>query len=133
MTLTRYEYETFILADCNTLTSRYRKICEDWTANHGAAPYTEMKLQMEEQYTPAELVSTDACERDYWIQTLGRQAGVQLITSSRVDHNTMFRMTCLDDAGFAQAITICTQVASDVDKKVKQAETAFKRRQAGVL
>jgi|TARA_R110000851_G_scaffold161644_1_gene305377 hypothetical protein len=133
MTITRYEYETFELADCITLVSRYKKICEDYTANQGGPPYTEMKNQMEKQYTPAELAPTDADEREYWIQTLGRAAGIQLITTSRVDHNTMSRMSCLDDDGFDQAIRLCTQVAGDIDKKVKKAEKASKQHSAGIL
>jgi hypothetical protein len=125
--MTQYEYETFILADCTTLASKYKKICEDYTANHGNSPYNEMKTKMEEQYTTVELESTDADERDYWIKSLGRAAGIQLITTSRVEHDTMFRMSCLDDDGFDQAIRLCTQVASEIDHKVKRAEQNYKQ------
>jgi hypothetical protein len=127
MTITRFEYETFTLSNYTSTASKYKRICDDYHDNQGVNPYSALMQDMERRYSVSELELTDKDERDYWIHTLGKQAGIQLVTSSRVDSETMMKLSCLDDEGFEQAILVCTKIARELDRKVKAAENLYQK------
>lgn len=145
MNKTRFEYETFDLADYTHPAMRYHKILSDienaqiFYGRHINLKYTnakyllDLKSELDETYSKEELKLTNRIQTDFWINKLGKDAAIQMIMTSRVDHDTMLRISCLEDNDFEKAIMTCARLASEIDKKVKEAEKRYKLSNHNVL
>ena len=127
--ITRYEYETFELAHYTSPAMRYQKICRDLeTTGYIETAHdilSDLKDEMEEKYSPAQLTLSDQDERDFWIRKLGTDAGVELVRTTRCSQETFHRIHCLPDEDMHKAIMISRHVASDFSTKIRKAEEDF--------
>lgn len=130
--MTRFEYETFELADYQVPSIRYRKICEDLNEGPFAQfgmiePELEaflpaLKKEMEEQYDKEALVVTEEDEREYWIRLVGRKLAIELVVNNKATSKTMNMLASLPDDDFSRAVALSQIMAKELDAKVKASE-----------
>ena len=125
--MTLFEYELFELSDYKHPAMRYRKIMSDinalTTSPAMKAIAEAARDNMELLYDEEDLaLVTDDDEREYWVRYLGKKAAIELVTTNRIMHNTMDRISKLDDEDFDRAVALCTVMAKELDSRVKAAE-----------
>lgn len=136
--ITRYEYETFELAQYTSPAMRYQKICKDLETTgyieNAHDILSDLKDEMEEKYSPVQLTLSESDEREFWIQKLGTDAGVELVRTTRCSQETFNRIYCLPDEDMHKAIMISRRVVNDFSNKIRKAEEDFKNNPSkGVL
>jgi hypothetical protein len=61
-------------------------------------------------------------EKDYWINLLGKQAAIELLTIGRTSIETMNKMVRLPEDGYVKATQICVRLANTIKTTTQSAE-----------
>jgi len=69
-------------------------------------------------------------EKDYWINLLGKQAAIELLTLGRTSLETMNKMVRLPEDGYVKATQICVRLANTIKTTTQDAETKVGIKQA---
>ena len=136
MSKSKYEYTRFDLGHFPTTASKYRKINDDIAAASASgwkkdkahiAMLQSVKADFEAKHSASELkISNEAQEQEYWVMRLAKEAAVQLLAVGKVDADTMFKMSCLDDESFKNCVRESTKLSSYLNHIVKEAERTVK-------
>lgn len=134
--MTKFEYSTFVLGNYPTVASKYRKINEDLSVANKKTfgkdkslinMLTAIKADFENKHDTKSLtIDDDAQERDYWIKKLAKQGAVELLSQGKVSTDTMFKVSCLDNASFEECIRETTKLSTHLNHIVQQAEKTVK-------
>jgi hypothetical protein len=62
-------------------------------------------------------------EKDYWVNLLGKQAAIELLTLGRTSLETMNKMVRLPEDGYVKATQICVRLANTIKTTTQDAET----------
>lgn len=62
-------------------------------------------------------------EKDYWVNLLGKQAAIELLTIGRTSTETMNKMVRLPEDGYVKATQICVRLANTIKTTTQDAET----------
>lgn len=134
--MTKFEYSTFVLGSYPTVASKYRKIIED-LSNAKSKTFNKdknlievlssIKKEFESMYEKDELTfEDDLQEKEYWIKKLAKQGAVELLSQGKVSTETMFKVSCLDNASFEECIKETTKLSTHLNHIVQQAEKTIK-------
>lgn len=66
--------------------------------------------------------SWEAIEKEYWINTLGKQAAIELITLGRTSPETMSKMVRLPEDMYTKVTQICVRLANTIKETTIKAE-----------
>lgn len=129
---TKFEYTTFTLAGYPTVTSKYRKICEDLKTQPSLSFFgrnkefikllTDLKSEYESSYPADELVMTEDKEVEYWVKKLAKEGAVELVSQGKVTPETMGRLSALPRKQFEECVAEVTKIASYLNHVSKEAE-----------
>ena len=61
-------------------------------------------------------------EKDYWVNLLGKQAAIELLTMGRTSIETMNKMVRLPEDGYVKATQICVRLANTIKTTTQAAE-----------
>ena len=61
-------------------------------------------------------------EKDYWVNLLGKQAAIELLTVGRTSIETMNKMVRLPEDGYVKATQICVRLANTIKTTTQAAE-----------
>lgn len=61
-------------------------------------------------------------EKDYWVNLLGKQAAIELLTVGRTSMETMNKMVRLPEDGYVKATQICVRLANTIKTTTQSAE-----------
>ena len=61
-------------------------------------------------------------EKDYWVNLLGKQAAIELLTIGRTSMETMNKMVRLPEDGYVKATQICVRLANTIKTTTQSAE-----------
>lgn len=138
--ISRFEYETFNLADCNTPSLKYRQLSQDihdssqsisqfvthFVGDELTSKFIDVLIsltdELEEEYSKEELIVTEAEEREYWVRKLGKQAAIEMVIANTVTYNTMNKLSSLPDDDFDRAVALSNVMARELDARVKAVE-----------
>ena len=62
-------------------------------------------------------------EKDYWVNLLGKQAAIELLTIGRTSMETMNKMVRLPEDGYVKATQICVRLANTIKTTTQSAES----------
>lgn len=68
------------------------------------------------------IVNWEHVEKDYWINLLGKQAAIELLTMGRTSMETMNKMVRLPEDGYVKATQICVRLANTIKTTTQSAE-----------
>lgn len=66
--------------------------------------------------------SWEQVEREYWVNTLGKQAAIELITLGRTSQETMSKMVRLPEDLYIKVTQICVRLANTIKETTVRAE-----------
>ena len=130
--MTKFEYVTFTLGEYPTTASKYKKINDD--LEEASKPMigkdkflvsmlTTIKAEFEKNYPATELSFTNENDEiKYWIQKLAKFASVELLSTGKVNSNTMLKMSCLTPKDFIECLKAATIMTSQLNAVVQKAE-----------
>lgn len=91
----------------------------------------EKLTQYLQNLDPIQLENTvtewEATEREYWVNTLGKQAAIEILTVGRPSLETMSKMVRLPEDLYIKATQICVRLANAIKET-----TAFAEEEVGV-
>lgn len=64
-------------------------------------------------------------EADYWADTLGKIAAVEILTSGKATYDTMLKMAQLPKDSYIKATQICVKLANAISQATEEAEHAI--------
>lgn len=81
------------------------------------------------QQDPQSLVSIindwEQCEQDYWVNFLGKQAAIELLTFGKPSFETMSKMVKLPEDLYIKSTQICVKLANAIKQATMEAELAI--------
>jgi len=117
------------------LINRYRKIESDFeheTRNFEKSVLIEEKQQIEEILTnqdPEKLKNAIAnwqkVETDYWVDTLGKIAAIEILTHGKVTYETMMKLAKLPEDMYIKSTQICVRLANKIKETTVTAEESI--------
>lgn len=137
---TRWEYVNFLLEPYGEFTGRailsqlYRlkeinEILEHASETSAAVQLAHEQLQitawlatMSQEEIAQHLAEVEAKDPDYWVQRLGREAAVDMVSTGRISKATLDRAILLDETRyreFARVSNTILQVVGDVTRDVE--------------
>jgi hypothetical protein len=133
MSTTKFEYTTFDLGEYPTVTSKYRKICEDLNTLERVMfknkdqkakiiLLTELKAEYESSNPADELVMTEQKEKEFWIKRLAKHGAVQLLAQGKVSADVMFKMASLPSNDYVECVKETTKLSSYMNDITQRAE-----------
>lgn len=66
--------------------------------------------------------SWESVEREYWVNTLGKQAAIELITEGKTSTETMSKMVRLPEDMYIKVTQICVRLANTIKQTTVRAE-----------
>lgn len=139
-TLSKFELENFqtqsgagSARNLIEIVNRIRKIDSDLTAS-GIGEFDRCKLSEErdilDKYLrtmdPDQLTETianwESSEREYWVNSLGKQAAIEILTVGRPSFETMSKMVRLPEDLYVKATQICVRLANAIRETTTSAE-----------
>lgn len=64
-------------------------------------------------------------EADYWADTLGKVAAIEILTNGKLTYDTMMKMAKLPESLYIKSSQICVQLANTIKQKTVEAEEAI--------
>jgi hypothetical protein len=133
MSTTKFEYNTFTLANYPTVASKYRKICEDlldtsriFFKNSDQKSKINILKELKAEYellNPADdLVMTEEKEKEYWVKRLAKHGAVQLLAQGKVSVDIMFKMASLPSSDYEACVKETTKLSSYMNDITQKAE-----------
>ena len=68
------------------------------------------------------ILNFEALEKQYWINTLGKRAAVEILSVGRISVETMDKLLRLPEELYIKATQVCVTLANAVDESTRQAE-----------
>jgi len=134
MSTTKFEYITFGLSEYPTVTSKYRKICEDLNMYNSLSYFLrktvkakigyliELKAEYESIHPADELVMTEQKEKEYWIKRLAKHGAVQLLAQGKVSAEVMFKIASMSSNDYEECVKEITKLSSYMNDVTQKAE-----------
>ena len=77
---------------------------------------------LEEKYTEEELTATEQMWTDFYVEQIGNELGVELLTSAKASKETMMRAVALGDEGFERVVARSVKVGNELNRRTKEVE-----------
>jgi hypothetical protein len=112
--------------------NRIRKIESDLTAEKRVYERAFLEAEAERLYTyldaqditalTAAVENWEHVEKEYWVNLLGKQAAIELITVGGPTAETMSKLVRLPEDAYIKATQICVRLANAIKKTTQEAE-----------
>ena len=77
---------------------------------------------MKEKYTEEELTATEQMWTDFYVEQIGNELGVELLTSAKASKETMMKAVALGDEGFERVVARSVKVGNELNRRTQEIE-----------